>query len=188
VDRLRPARADQGFTLVELLITVAVLGIIMVPLAGALGLGFRMVDQTSKVLVGSSDAQFVSIYLPADIKNAHAGTTSVTCIGTTLPKLRLTSNAHAAGGGLAAALVIVYWVQTVTATGQPTQYWLVRSVCTSGTATQSIVVARNLALSTSVTMTAITGGYRMAITQKVAPGTPAYTIKVSGRYRTGIPV
>ena len=50
-------RRDAGFTLVELLITIVILGIITVPLSGVLIGFFRNADATSDRMALSHDAQ-----------------------------------------------------------------------------------------------------------------------------------
>lgn len=174
---------DGGFTLIELLVALTLLGIVMAPLGLAMSIVYRTTDETSNRLSSSSDAQFLTIYLPPDIKSADSGINSgITCSGTTAPVLKLTSNANAdAVGELASAAVIVYWVKTVTGGLQ-----LVRSVCTTGTAASSTVVSRNLT-SASATAIAPAKGFSITVTAKKArTESAAYSFTVSGRFRDGI--
>jgi prepilin-type N-terminal cleavage/methylation domain-containing protein len=184
-------RSERGFTLVELLVGISIVGIIMPAIVGAMYVGYHTTNSTSNRLAGSNDAQFLSIYLPIDIKSADSAVTvpsgTITCTGVTAGtgRLKLTSNAYGDSTGMAAA-VVVYWVQTVTPSGQPTKYFLTRSNCTSGTATQSIVVARNLATSgagTSATCT--TTRCSLTVTEKALTGETAYVYTVSGLFRSG---
>ena len=66
------ARRDaSGFTLVELLITIVLAGIIMGPLASALMVGFRTTGDTRTSLEQSNAEQLISTYLAKDIQAAE---------------------------------------------------------------------------------------------------------------------
>lgn len=67
-DRLDPARRDdRGVTLIELLVAVAILGIISVPLGNALISFFQHTDETTNRLSESHDAQIASAYFAQDV-------------------------------------------------------------------------------------------------------------------------
>jgi len=68
-------RSEAGFTLVEVLMTVAILGIISLPLTNAMVVGLRTSDRTASVLVTSADRQMLANYLPPDALSATGGTT-----------------------------------------------------------------------------------------------------------------
>ncbi len=179
------AGAEAGFTLVELLAAIAVLGVISVALSTAVLVTYRTLDQTSLRVAGSTDAQFVSIYLPSDIASADSATDSVTtpglaCIGATNIKLQLTS---AINLGALTAGVVIYWVDPV---GKSFQ--LVRSVCVNGSVGSRLVVARNLLDANSAVAAAIDRGYALTVTEKVASAgaVPSYQFRISGRFRKGI--
>ena len=65
--RRRAYRSDAGFTLVEVLISVVILGIITVPLAGAVIAYARNTDATTDRLVLSHDAQISAAYFARDV-------------------------------------------------------------------------------------------------------------------------
>jgi prepilin-type N-terminal cleavage/methylation domain-containing protein len=67
-------RSEAGFTLVEMLMAVAVLGIIGLPLTNAMVVGLRTSDRTAKVLVTSADRQMLTTYLAPDALSATAAT------------------------------------------------------------------------------------------------------------------
>ena len=68
--RLRLRRdAEAGFTLIEMLVAVTVLGIIIVPLGMAISLGFRATVSTQQKLASAQDAQAISAYFPADVQS-----------------------------------------------------------------------------------------------------------------------
>ena len=157
---------ESGFTLIEVLVAIAVLGIILLPLTTAMAIGYRTLDQTSNRLTSSSDAEFLASYLPSDIKSSDTGaTTGITCSGqsaVTSANAKLQLNLPAAPLAGVATAVIVYWVKSVTGGFQ-----LMRSVC--GT-TEAVVVARNIASIASVTVALVdvTRGYTMTVVEKNA--------------------
>lgn len=63
-------QSEGGFTLPEILITVTLLALIVVPLTNSFFAGFRSVDKTAQVLVTSSDRQLLSVYFPPDVLSA----------------------------------------------------------------------------------------------------------------------
>jgi prepilin-type N-terminal cleavage/methylation domain-containing protein len=68
--RVKPRpRGDAGFTLVELLLAIVVLGIIAVPLGDALISFFRNTTATSDRLAESHDAQISSAYFAQDVQS-----------------------------------------------------------------------------------------------------------------------
>jgi len=95
--RLTPDdRRDAGFTLVELLIAMVILGVIIVPLGNAI-IGFiRNTDATSDRLALSHDAQISAAYLARDV--AAVGLRDYTVSGTPfLPSIQLNAGYDAGG-------------------------------------------------------------------------------------------
>jgi prepilin-type N-terminal cleavage/methylation domain-containing protein len=63
-------KRDDGLTLIEILISVVILGIIMGAIANALIVGFRTTDETTQRFSESHDAQIASATLAKDIQSA----------------------------------------------------------------------------------------------------------------------
>ena len=68
---LRPSAGagDRGLTLIELLITITILGIIAAPLSAALIIYFQHTDDTTSRLSLSHDAQIASSYFTQDVQS-----------------------------------------------------------------------------------------------------------------------
>jgi len=97
IHRRSPHRAtDAGFTLVELVIAMLILGIIMGPLVSAYVLGIGTVAQSNARTTGSSDAQNIAGFFVNDVASAYRVSTAGGCGSDTIVKFRLgsdTSNA-----------------------------------------------------------------------------------------------
>jgi prepilin-type N-terminal cleavage/methylation domain-containing protein len=65
----RVRRDDAGFTLVELIVAIVLLGIIAVPLGSALISFFHNTNATTDRLAESHDAQIASAYFGQDVEN-----------------------------------------------------------------------------------------------------------------------
>ena len=139
---MRRLRDERGFTLVELLLSISILGIIMVPLGTGFFVAFRATTGTTETYAQSSDAQFVSIYFPPDVQSANQVTTSTSfCSGYPNRKVLLTST-ETDGTTTTTVRTTLYWVRN-----NAGSYELVRTVWNgnycSGTP-QTLVVARSL--------------------------------------------
>lgn len=187
---MRRMRDDTGFTLVELLAAVAILGVVVLPLTGGIILGLRTMNSTTSRYSASNDAQVLSRYLPPDVQSANTGNTSSlsACTGTSNRKVQLTVNTDGTG-----TRTIMYWLRGSTAA----RYELVRSVwdnganCTMAQPTRTTVMARNIANPTSdVTATPLSGtpmGFRIRVAEAPAQNeTTGYTFTVSARKRTTV--
>jgi prepilin-type N-terminal cleavage/methylation domain-containing protein len=181
VDRARAEEA--GFTLVELLITIVISGIIMGPIAASLLVGLRTSDETSNRLAGSSDAQLLSIWLPPDVQSAGgvAGDVSTSsntdCSGVT-NTLRL--QWRETSGSTTSTYVAAYAVRP-----NGTEWRLVRYQCLNGGTATEHVVARNLANASAASASVNGTKVSMTVTEASTPANPTgYTFTVSGYRRT----
>jgi prepilin-type N-terminal cleavage/methylation domain-containing protein len=121
--RRRPG--DDGFTLVEMLVCIVVLGIIFTVLTGALMIGLRSTSNASVKFDESNAAQLTALYLTRDVQGAETVTlndATSSCGGAA--KLKLTSST---------ADRVVSYAVTGTTTLQ-----LVRRVCSPASATPMV--------------------------------------------------
>jgi prepilin-type N-terminal cleavage/methylation domain-containing protein len=94
--RLR--RGDDGFTLVELLVAIVILGILAVPMADVVVAYLKNSDATSARLSESHDAQIAAAYFARDVQ--ALGVHDYTVAGTaTYPLKQSVETDVAAGGG-----------------------------------------------------------------------------------------
>jgi prepilin-type N-terminal cleavage/methylation domain-containing protein len=67
-----PPRGEDGFTLVELLIGIAIAGVLIGVIGSAMVVGLKTTDATTQRLSESHDAQVSSAYLANDVQSASA--------------------------------------------------------------------------------------------------------------------
>ncbi|MEV8514983.1 prepilin-type N-terminal cleavage/methylation domain-containing protein [Dactylosporangium sp. NPDC051484] len=66
---MRVRRDERGLTLVEVLVAIAILGIIIIPLGNALLSFIRNTDDTTRRLSESHDAQIMAAYFAQDVQS-----------------------------------------------------------------------------------------------------------------------
>lgn len=77
-------RNDKGFTLIEILVSVSILGIVMVVLSQSIVLGFQTYIKTETMLTNSRGKQLMASYFTRDVQNTStADTTTASCVVTT---------------------------------------------------------------------------------------------------------
>jgi prepilin-type N-terminal cleavage/methylation domain-containing protein len=164
VESRRPQRTlDDGFTLIELVITVAIVGIVVVALTGMVMSYLNTTVSTQKRLTESHDVQFASAYWQRDV--ASIGVRSTTYDPTdTVHSFPLLTSVTKDGSLASCALpsgtpvVTLAWSQyvvtdpnnpktvTVTYMASPSgsRYELTRRRCTGSTINSTVTVADNL--------------------------------------------
>src|SRR4051794_24242626 len=159
--KLRTPGADEGLTLIELLIASALGLLIMGVIATAFVTGLQGAQATAETLGDSTDAQTLSDFLPQDIESvaSTAGVDTTTTTGTASSTWGCTGSPAAGAtnlvtlqwpgddgsGALAYSASYRYVQSTATASGNGARWQLIRYFCTIGGPANAVVVARNLA-------------------------------------------
>jgi prepilin-type N-terminal cleavage/methylation domain-containing protein len=182
----RRLQGEDGMTLVELLVAIAITGLIIGPLTAGLVIGLRTSGDTATRLAGSTEAQFLAIVLPPDIESTGSAagdvvistTANTECSGVTnVLRLRWTSTDTGTSTTYQAAYSI---------SGSALAGWkLKRSFCVGAGAAVTRTIARNLANATAATSAVSGTKVAMTVTEAKAAGTPtAYTFTISANRRT----
>jgi prepilin-type N-terminal cleavage/methylation domain-containing protein len=157
---------QAGFTLVELLVAIVILGTIVGAIGSALIVGFRTQGSTQERLEQSSDAQLLASYFGPDVqsaKKALASPTDTVCSDTGAV-VRLTGKDPAVSG--ATDVMTSYVVATVGGERQ-----LRRRECRGGSAVSDIPVVHKLGTTGTVTVTC-----QPACSSGDEPGTVSVTV------------
>lgn len=126
-------RNDDGFTVVELLVAVVILGIVIGAVTAAIIVGLRTTDGTQQRLAESHNAQMASSFFVQDVESADMVSVPGTqCTGTgTTPVVSFSWSEHASATGAGVPKVASYVVEQ-DAPGPGAEKRLVRRFC-SGT-------------------------------------------------------
>ena len=174
---------EGGFTLIEMLMAIVISGIILGPIAATLLVGLRTSDETSNRLVGSNDAQMLSVWLTPDVQSAGgqsgdvATSSNTDCSGiSNVLRLRWRETSGTTTTTYHAAYAI----------SQSSGEWrLIRYLCVNSGSATTHVVARNLASSTAASASANGTKVTVTVTEKSTPANPTgYTFTVSAHRRT----
>jgi prepilin-type N-terminal cleavage/methylation domain-containing protein len=148
---------EAGFTLVELLVCIAILGIVFTVLTGALMIGFRSTNSANVKFDESNAAQFTALYFTPDVETSDTiAVDSVTSTCGGAAELKLTSTE--------ADRVVAYAV-----TGSPTLQ-LVRRVCDPASATPVVSVLAPVIANASAVVAACTNSCTTATLSVTQPG------------------
>jgi len=126
---------EDGFTLIELVMTITILAIIMPVIAGSVIVGLKTTDDTSARLNQSHDVQNATAFFEQDVASADdVSLTDTTCAGVApIVRLRWTDpvTSH--------TIIASYFVRT-----SATEKQLVRRLCDNGTQTNETPVSHFL--------------------------------------------
>lgn len=145
-------------TLIELLITVVITGLILAPIAASLFLGLRTTDGTLLRLHESHDRQLLSTYFPRDVLSAESEPdTQAGCSPPSYPnKLRLEWSERI---GVTNTYVAAY--QTAP---EGADWKLNRHFCINGVLTESVTVAHRLKDSNAAIFTSVDESVTLTLT------------------------
>jgi prepilin-type N-terminal cleavage/methylation domain-containing protein len=190
------ARDDRGLTLIELLITIVIMGVIVAPLGDALILFLRSDAKTTARLSESHDAQISAAYFAQDVQsvgthdwstypyplkqsielNVAAASGNYPCGGASTPTatVRFAWDDPTTASGNPSVIRVAYAVQTV---GAETQ--LRRITCTgSSTVSSDVVLVHNLVGTPTVTCST-------TCTDAAVPATVTLSLQVQNPADTG---
>lgn len=203
---LRSSPADAGFTLIELVMTVSIMGVIVIALTGVVISYFKATVDTQARMTESQDVQFAAAYWQRDV--ASIGVRSYDAASKSFPLKQSVdvSPSCALPGGT--TVVTLAWSDytspdttvtpprvTVSYVARPVSgaYELVRVRCTEATVDSTVRVAHSLKSPPSVTCdVACTGTgpdvptvvrIDLTVLDPEGHGTVAYTATLSGERR-----
>lgn len=133
------AGSEDGFSLIELVISIAVLGLVGGAISGSFLVMLGTKTRTESALAVSRDRQFVATYLTDDVTDAAAlGTGGHVVCGSTLSTVLLFTSTDFDAGSTSPVAVQVAWTHDA---GAKT---LVRTACRGGAPAVTTTVARNV--------------------------------------------
>jgi prepilin-type N-terminal cleavage/methylation domain-containing protein len=134
------SRTEQGFTLPELLVSVAILGILAPVIGTAITLGLKVTSATTSELAASHNRQLLAGYFTSDVQSAvtiaddtSADTTTCVSSGQTLVGRLSWTDVDVSGTSTARSVAYV----TATVSGEKQ---LIRNACTGATMASTVTV------------------------------------------------
>lgn len=168
--RRRPRRADDGFTLIELALSVAILGIISAALCGVVLQYLKTTSDTSARLNESTDQQFISTYWQNDVSSLGRQTLNASSVLTPDQSVFVNTAGPASCGTSVGTVVVAFaWNEFNVNASNPANAWdttphevayvsvsagsrllLKRVRCRNGAADQPQTVAHNITTSPTI--------------------------------------
>jgi len=149
----RTPRAELGFTIIEIVVTLAILGVIVVPLAMAMSAGFRVTEETGANLNASANRDELAFRFTSDVASVDAAGVSydplkacTTAAGGGTLMMSFNNTVQTISGSISVNRVSYYW------TGAGKTIDIVRRACTNVTA------GTLSAAGTEITVAATLGG------------------------------
>jgi prepilin-type N-terminal cleavage/methylation domain-containing protein len=193
------APSDGGFTLVELVVSIAILGVVMVGVTAVMLTALVTDRQTGTRLDESRNVQFVAAYLADDVQGATSVVTGGTArCGTGTAALELRGASFDPGSLSAQVTVVSYVLTTSTVDGVATGA-LHRYACAAAaspapsyplTPASDVVVARSLAVAppavtcSSAGVVGACGATTTAVSVALVPVGGGTAVSVGGTRRT----
>jgi prepilin-type N-terminal cleavage/methylation domain-containing protein len=157
--QFRYKASETGFTLVELLVCIAILGIVFTVLTAALMIGFRSTNSANVKFDESNAAQFTALHFTPDVEGANSivvDSTTASCGGAAELKLTSTEGDR----------VVAYAVA-----GSPTLQ-LLRKVCSPASASPQVTVLAPVIANASAVVASCTNSCTTATLSVTQPGAP----------------